>query len=112
MARQRAEEIFVAVECSFPNSDFEISVCEEFYREYPNLIGFNYSEQFWGYGDSNPMATAWPDRITHFAPLPLSEERFGCSFAACGLRPKIQAEESVFITRSTTKSPTMLKWLQ
>jgi hypothetical protein len=50
-------------------SDFDLSVYEEFYREYPNLIGFNYAEQFWGYGDADPLATAWPDRINHFANL-------------------------------------------
>ena len=51
-------------------SDFDLSVYEEFFREYPNLIGFNYAEQFWGYDDPNdPLSSAWPDRITHFANL-------------------------------------------
>ncbi len=51
-------------------SDFDLSVYEEFFREYPNLIGFNYAEQFWGYDDPNdPLSPAWPDRITHFANL-------------------------------------------
>jgi len=51
-------------------SDFDLSVYEEFFREYPNLIGFNYAEQFWGYDDPNdPLSAAWPDRITHFANL-------------------------------------------
>jgi hypothetical protein len=51
-------------------SDFDLSVYEEFFRDYPNLIGFNYAEQFWGYDDPNdPLSAAWPDRITHFANL-------------------------------------------
>lgn len=51
-------------------SDFDLSVYEEFFREYPNLIGFNYAEQFWGYDDPNdPLSPAWADRITHFANL-------------------------------------------
>lgn len=29
--------------------DNEMEVYEEFYREYPNFIGFNYCEQFWGF---------------------------------------------------------------
>ena len=29
-------------------SDFDLSIYEEFYRDYPNFIGFNYAEQFWG----------------------------------------------------------------
>jgi hypothetical protein len=59
-------------------SDFDLSVYEEFFREYPNLIGFNYCEQFWGYGDSDPLATTWTDRINHFANLlPLSRKYGG-----------------------------------
>lgn len=51
-------------------SDFDLSVYEEFFREYPNLIGFNYAEQFWGYDDVNdPLSAAWTDRMTHFANL-------------------------------------------
>jgi hypothetical protein len=59
-------------------SDFDLSVYEEFYREYPNLIGFNYCEQFWGYGDSDPLHTTWTDRMNHFANLlPLSRKYGG-----------------------------------
>ena len=58
-------------------SDFDLSVNEEFYREYPNLIGFNYAEQFWGYGDADPLATAWPDRIAHFADLLKLSSKYG-----------------------------------
>jgi len=51
-------------------SDFDLSVYEEFFREYPNLIGFNYAEQFWGYDDPNdPLSPAWSNRIAHFANL-------------------------------------------
>lgn len=51
-------------------SDFDRSVYEEFFRDYPNLLGFNYAEQFWGYDDPNdPLSPSWSDRITHFANL-------------------------------------------
>ncbi len=51
-------------------SDSDLSVYEEFFREYPNFIGFNYCEQFWGYDDPNdPLSPAWIDRINHFANL-------------------------------------------
>lgn len=51
-------------------SDSDLTVYEEFFREYPNLIGFNYAEQFWGYDDpSDPLSAAWADRMTHFANL-------------------------------------------
>lgn len=60
-------------------SDFDLSVYEEFYREYPNLIGFNYAEQFWGYDDSatDPLSPNWTDRITHFANLLKLSSKYG-----------------------------------
>ena len=51
-------------------SDFDMSVYEEFYRDYPNFIGFNYCEQFWGYDSpTDPLSAKWTDRIAHFANL-------------------------------------------
>ncbi|WP_114778513.1 glycoside hydrolase family 98 domain-containing protein [Botryobacter ruber] len=58
-------------------SDFELSVYEEFYREYPNLIGFNYAEQFWGYDDQDPISPKWTDRINHFANLLKLSNKYG-----------------------------------
>lgn len=51
-------------------SDFDLSVYEEFYREYPNFLGFNYAEQFWGFDDPNdPLSASWSDRMSHLANL-------------------------------------------
>ncbi len=51
-------------------SDTDLSVYHEFFQEYPNFIGFNYAEQFWGYDDSNdPLSPSWSCRIAHFANL-------------------------------------------
>lgn len=51
-------------------SDSNLSVYEEFFRDYPNFIGFNYAEQFWGYDDaSDPLSPAWTTRMSHFANL-------------------------------------------
>jgi hypothetical protein len=59
-------------------SDFDVSVYEEFYRDYPNLIGFNYAEQFWGYDDpTDPLSAAWTDRINHFANLLKLSSKYG-----------------------------------
>jgi hypothetical protein len=49
--------------------DNDMTIFEEFYQDYPNLIGFNYCEQSWGYGDIDPLATNWPDRMAHLAKL-------------------------------------------
>ena len=59
-------------------SDFDLSVYEEFYRDYPNMIGFNYSEQFWGYDSpTDPLSATWSDRITHFADLLELSDQYG-----------------------------------
>jgi hypothetical protein len=48
-------------------SDTDLSVYEEFYRDYPNLIGFNYAEQFWGYtAVADPVSVPWISRINHW----------------------------------------------
>lgn len=58
-------------------SDFDLSVYEEFYRDYPNCIGFNYCEQFWGYNDVDPLSAKWEDRIAHFADLLKLSNKYG-----------------------------------
>jgi hypothetical protein len=59
-------------------SDFDMSVYEEFYRDYPNMIGFNYCEQFWGYDSpTDPLSAAWSDRIAHFANLLELSDQYG-----------------------------------
>jgi len=51
-------------------SDFDMSVSEEFFRDYPNFLGFNYTEQFWGFDSTtDPLSAKWVDRINHFADL-------------------------------------------
>lgn len=59
-------------------SDFDLSVYNEFYRDYPNLIGINYAEQFWGYDDNNdPLSPRWSDRMNHLANLLELSNRYG-----------------------------------
>ncbi|WP_297098613.1 glycoside hydrolase family 98 domain-containing protein [uncultured Draconibacterium sp.] len=59
-------------------SDFDLTVYEELYQEFPNLIGFSYAEQFWGFGDSeSQFSPTWPERITHFANLLELSNKYG-----------------------------------
>mgnify|MGYP002145372220 CR=1 FL=1 len=59
-------------------SDSDLSVYEEFYRDYPNFIGFNYAEQFWGYDSTtDPLSAKWTDRINHFADLLKLSNQYG-----------------------------------
>lgn len=51
-------------------SDFDLTIYREFFQNYPNFLGFNYAEQFWGFDDtSDPLSAAWTDRMNHFADL-------------------------------------------
>lgn len=59
-------------------SDSDLSNYEKLYQDFPNLIGFNYAEQFWGFDDaSDPLSTAWSDRIAHFADLLELSHKYG-----------------------------------
>ncbi|MBN1926148.1 MAG: hypothetical protein JW798_09955, partial [Prolixibacteraceae bacterium] len=61
--------------CHFPDND--MTIFEEFYKEYPNFVGFNYAEQFWGYGDNDPLSPEWSDRMTHLASLLELSNKYG-----------------------------------
>ncbi len=59
-------------------SETDLAVYESFYRDYPNFIGFNYAEQFWGFNDANDQRSpAWADRIALFANLLKMGARYG-----------------------------------
>jgi len=56
-------------------SDFDLTVYENFYRNYPNFIGFNYAEQFWGFGP--PLAVTWTQRVAHWVDLMKLNQKYG-----------------------------------
>ena len=60
-------------------SETDLAVYEEFYREYPNFIGFNYAEQFWGYDGraTDSRSPNWVDRIALFARLLELSNQYG-----------------------------------
>lgn len=50
------------------DDDYENTIYAEFFHDYPNFIGFNYSEQFWGFEtESFPVTPV--QRYQHFAKL-------------------------------------------
>ena len=56
-------------------SDYDLSVYEEWFREYPNFIGMNYCEQFWGFDDK--FSLSWTERIAHFTNLMKLNQKYG-----------------------------------
>ena len=67
-------------QCHFPDYpadyDLENTLFGEFFRDYPNFIGFNYCEQFWGFEQEDFPITC-PDRYRHFAALLKLCDRYG-----------------------------------
>ncbi|MBQ8484470.1 MAG: glycosyl hydrolase family 98 [Bacteroidales bacterium] len=51
------------------------SLYAEFYREYPNFIGFNYCEQFWGFGEE--YSVSYGQRLKHWANLMRLTHEYG-----------------------------------
>ncbi|MCC8196977.1 MAG: glycosyl hydrolase [Ruminococcus sp.] len=52
----------------YPDSSLEGTIFEEFFTDYPNFLGFNYCEQFWGFEQEDFPVTA-EERYQHFANL-------------------------------------------
>lgn len=77
-------------------SEYDLSQYEDFYRNFPNFIGFNYAEQFWGFGDpTDALSPPWNVRIAHFVDLMKLNQKYGgylvvswCgSYYAAGINP-------------------------
>ncbi len=68
--------------CHFPDYavdyDLETTLFGEFFREYPNFLGFNYCEQFWGFNEKQfPFSPTVEDRYLHFANLLKLTNKYG-----------------------------------
>ncbi len=59
-------------QCHFPDysADYDLdnTIFGEFFRDYPNFIGYNYCEQFWGFA-SEDFPVTYQQRYDHFAAL-------------------------------------------
>lgn len=58
-------------------SDLDLTQSEALFRDYPNFLGFNYAEQFWGFDDVDPLSSKWVDRMNHFADLLQLSNKYG-----------------------------------
>lgn len=74
--------------CHWPDfqdyAQFEGSLFEEFYRDYPNFIGFNYAEQGWGFNDNS---ATYEERLQHFANLMRLNHEYGGYLVVSFLNP-------------------------
>lgn len=67
-------------QCHFPDYDssvdYEETIYAEFFRDYPNFLGFNYCEQFWGF-DQVDFPVSARERYEHFANLLKLSNKYG-----------------------------------
>jgi hypothetical protein len=61
-------------------TDLESTVYGEFFRDYPNFLGFNYAEQFWGFDE--PCSVTVEQRWEHWANLLKLTHKYGGYLAA------------------------------
>lgn len=64
-------------------SDYDTAVYRYFYENYPNLLGFNYCEQFWGFDNADGLhpfgkkSPTFSERMNHFVNLLDLADEFG-----------------------------------
>lgn len=56
-------------------TDLENTIYGEFFRDYPNFLGINYAEQFWGYDDK--WSLTWAERADHWSSLMKLTNKYG-----------------------------------
>jgi hypothetical protein len=57
----------------FPDSN--LSMFEEFFKNYPNFLGFNFAEQFWGFDDA--CSLSWTTRVATWVNLVNMADTYG-----------------------------------
>lgn len=71
--------VWAMVQCSSGGfshfSETDLRFYEELYRDYPNFIGWNYAEQFWGFDDK--FSCSFDERLSHFADLMKLARKYG-----------------------------------
>lgn len=60
-------------------TDLDTTIYGEFFRDYPNFLGINYAEQFWGFDQksTDAMSPDWSDRVSHWTNLVPFANKYG-----------------------------------
>jgi hypothetical protein len=92
-------------------SEYDLSVYEEFYRDYPNFLGWNFAEQFWGFDDK--FSCTFPERLGLFTELMKMAHRYGgylitsfCgAFWGASLNPVAMLKRSALLAEACRECP-------
>lgn len=63
-----------------------LNTMESFFKDYPNFLGWNYAEQFWGFDENSVSSSKAVDRIRLFAKLVPMHAKYGgfLTISFCG----------------------------
>ena len=66
--------------------DEALEIHESFFKDYPNFLGWNYAEQFWGFNENSVSSSSDVDRMKLFAALVPMHHKYGgvLTISFCG----------------------------
>ena len=99
--------------------DDDLETFEYFFKHYPNFLGWNYAEQFWGFDEGNKYSSSQPSRIALFAKLVEMSHRYGgfLTVSFCGniwshpLNPVGMLKRNANLLEACKKYPEAMLWL-
>ncbi len=100
--------------------DNDLATFEYFYKHYPNFLGWNYAEQFWGFDEPNDKSSSsQSSRIALFAKLIPMAHKYGgfLTISFCGniwshaLNPNGMIKRNADLLRACQQYPEAILWL-
>ncbi len=98
----------------------DLETFEYFFKKYPNFLGWNYAEQFWGFGDpGDKYSSSEVDRIALFAKLVPMHHKYGgfLTISFCGniwshhLNPVGMLKRNADLMQASKDYPEAILWL-
>jgi len=100
--------------------DDDLETFEYFYRRYPNFLGWNYAEQFWGFDEAGDLSSSSQvNRIALFAKLVRMAHQYGgfLTVSFCGniwshlLNPLGMMKRNADLLQACQEYPEAMLWL-
>ena len=100
--------------------DTDLETFEYFYKKFPNFLGWNYAEQFWGFDEANDKSSSsQTSRIALFAKLVPMAHQYGgfLTVSFCGniwshlLNPVGMMKRNTDLLNACRKYPEAMLWL-
>ena len=100
--------------------DDDLETFEYFFTHYPNFLGWNYAEQFWGFDEAgDPSSSSQANRIALFAKLVPMHHKYGgfLTISFCGniwshpLNPNGMMKRNAELRKACEQYPEAILWL-